>query len=176
MLVMDLEKLVDAILNKEPIFYISNNIEEIKKEQEVLKSNLDKLYVDGTIDESYYYSATKLIDDTYNSQIAKLNNDLEATQLRFGMAYIRDLTGSYPSIYNNIRGNLGENPHDVQLKINYKSTDEINSEREQAINLLYEQYTSGRINDKELQEKENKINLVYDNLIQSLPNKQSRKM
>mgnify|MGYP007102040928 CR=1 FL=1 len=173
---MDFEKIVDAILNKEPVFYVSNNIDEIRKEKEIIKSKLDEFYVDGSIDENFHHNATQLIDNTYNSQIQKLNSDIEASNLRFGMSYVRDLTGNYPSIYSNISGTLGENAEDAKLKIAYKNIDTINEEREQCITLLYEQYTSGKINNEELREREDKINLVYDNLIQSLSSNQSKKM
>ncbi len=173
---MNFEKIVDAILNKEPIFYVSNNIDEIKKEKEIIDAKLDDLYVNGDIDESFHHNATEIIDNIYNSQIVKLNNDIEASNLRFGMSYVKDLTGSYPSIYNNLSGTLGENPSDARFKINYKTVDEINAEREQCISLLYEQYTSGKIKNEELKEKEDKINLVYDNLVQSLSNNQAKKM
>ncbi len=173
---MDFEKLVYAILNKEPIFYVSNNIDEIRKEKEIIENKLDELYVDGSIDENYFQEAIKVIDNTYSLQIQKLNDDLEASQLRYGMAYVKKLTGNYPSIYNGITGTLSENPKDAKLKIGYKSLDDLNAEREKAINILHEQYTSGKVNDEELNEIENKVNLVYDNLTQSLPNKQSKKL
>ena len=171
---MDFEKLVYAILNKEPIFYVSNNIDEIRKEKEIIESKLDELYVEGSIDENFLKNATKVINDTYTSQIQKLNDDIEASQLRFGMAYVKKLTGSYPSIYNGITGTLSENSEDAKLKIGYKSLDDLNAEREKTISILHEQYTSGKINDEELNEIENKVNLVYDNLTQSLPNKQAK--
>ncbi len=109
-------------------------------------------------------------------KIQKLNDDIEASHLRFGMAYIKKLTGSYPSIYNGISGTLSENSEDAKLKISYKNIEDINAEREKTINILYEQYTGGKINDEELSEIEKKINLVYDNLIKSLPSKQSKKL
>lgn len=173
---MDFEKLVYAILNKEAIFYASNNVDEIKKEKEIIESKLDELYVNGSIDESFFREATKVIDTTYNLQIQKLNDDIEASCLRLGMTYVKKLTGSYPSIYNGISGTLSEKPNDAKLKIGYKNIEDINTEREKTISLLYELYTSGKIKDKELNKIENQINLVYDNLEQSLTNKQSKKM
>ncbi len=68
---MDFEKLVYAVLNKEPLFYVSNNIDEIMKEKEIIKSKLDELYVEGSIDESFFRDAIKVIDDTYNLQNSK---------------------------------------------------------------------------------------------------------
>ena len=35
---MDGEKIIDALLNKEPIYYTSNNIDEIIKEKELVES------------------------------------------------------------------------------------------------------------------------------------------
>ena len=133
---MDFEKLVYAVLDKEPIFYSSNNIDEIRKEKEIIESKLDELYVEGSIDESYLEEAIRVINDTYTSQIQKLNDDIEASQLRYGMAYVKKLTGNYPSIYNGISGTLSENPKDAKLKIGYKSLDDLNAEREKAINIL----------------------------------------
>lgn len=171
---MNFDKIVNAILDKEPVLFASDNVDEIEAEKKLVERKLDELYVDGYIDESFHQSATKIVVDEYNSKIQGLNKEKEDSDLRFGMAYVRELTGKYPSIYNGVSGTLGESEDDARLKINYKSLNDLEAERDESISLLYEQYTSGKISSDELQNREEKINYVYDSLMQSLPNKSSR--
>ena len=90
------------------------------------------------------------------------------------MSYIQKLNGTYPTAIKELTGEVGTNSNDANFRLNYKTIDELNKEREETISKLYEQYTSGKIKMSELEEMEDKINKTYEDLMNKLPQEQSR--